>query len=651
MAAKTEIGCWESRPLTDLPGIGPGRATALSATLRADSLAAFVRILPLSWEEAAPERCLADLEDGVVSRVAVTVLRSSSWGFGRRKGVRVRIADHSAEADAFWYRQPWLTDAFPRGREVVLEGRASLKRGRQLHQPRVVKNEEDDEPLRAVYPEVAGMSSSLWRVAMRAALADAPPFEDPLPEKFRVSLDLLSLDEAVRALHFPDNADQREAARRRLAFAEILRLECARKRFAGSSLAPPSSASKDVWQRIRARLPHVPTDDQESVLQQLQKNLAQGRPLARLLHGEVGSGKTMVAFALALAIVTDKRQVALLVPTDILARQHETTLRAWLAGTSVQVVGLFGGDPPALRRAHRQSLADGVVQIAVGTHALLADSVSFADLGLVIFDEQHRFGVRQKAKLLAKGKHPHVLTMTATPIPRTLAWSRFGALDPLVLRARPGGGKVRTSLESPDSWPAWAAQLRPSLQQDARAFVVSSRIDGERGVLAEAQRLQEGPWRGLPLGVVHGRMSSAEIQSVVAAFQKGDLRALIGTTVVEVGLDVAGVEFMAVLGAERLGLASLHQLRGRLARGLGAPDGECRVFAADEAHPRLAILEAKADGFAVAEADLERRGPGALRGLRQHGSGGFLLFDPRRDEDLVVAMQSREARHWLDSEG
>ena len=311
----------------------------------------------------------------------------------------------------------------------------------------------------------------------------------------------------------------------------------------------------------------------------------------------------------------------------------------------MRLVGVLGEDDAARRSATRDAVAAGAADLVVGTHALCRPELRFADLRLVVFDEQQRFGVRQKAALTAKGAPGcHVLTMTATPIPRTLAWLRHGALDASLLRERRGGGRVRTSVHPTDQALALAAAMRPALERGERAFLVAPRLDGPFGLRAWVERLAAGPWRGLELAVVHGRLRGADLEARLERFRSGAAAVLCGTTVVEVGLDVPDVRHMLVVGGERFGLASLHQLRGRLARGAGAGEARFRVCAASEAHARLAVLVASADGFAVAAADLRERGPGELRGLRQHGVGGFQAFDPLRDDDLLEAIRTHRER-------
>ena len=637
-------------PVDALPGIGGRRAERIAAAFGARDLATLLRVRPLRYEEPAAEVPIQDWSEGARVRIRATVRGSSLWRRGRRSVLTVRLEAEGARAEAAYFNQPYLKDAFPVGRALLLEGRVRFGRAPQLLAPRVVDERAPgaDAGLRPVYPEVEGVPAAVLARGLAAALEAVDAVLDPLPAAVRAAAGTIPLATALRLLHVPRNAEDIELARRRLAWGEVLARERRRRGARETGLRAPVPAV--AWERIRARLPFAPTAEQEAAFAVLRGDLERGEPMRRLLHGEVGSGKTAVAFAAMLAVVAAGGQAALLAPTEILARQHLRTFRDWLRGARVQVVGVLGDDPPVERRRALAALRSGAAAIAVGTHALFGREVRFQDLALAVFDEQHRFGVRQKAALLAKGRTPHVLTMTATPIPRTLAWARYGALDPLVLRSRAGAGAPpRTTVHALQEWRPLAEALRPALTAGQRAFVVAPRIDGAGGLLAWREQLLGGPWRGLSATMVHGRMAGEEVAAAVDAFRAGRVAVLLGTTVVEVGLDVPDVPHMLVLGAERLGLASLHQLRGRLARGVGAQPGHCRILAEPAALERLRMLEQCTDGFQVAEADLAERGPGALSGTRQHGRADFQVFDPRRDADLVALLGEEVVGNWLAS--
>lgn len=658
---------WAEQPLTALPGIGPKRAEAFALAFGVHSVVDLLRVLPRRYQEPARYADAADWPDGERVRVRGTV--EKTWLFrprGRRTVLGVRLNVKHGSVDALFFQQPWLRARFEDGKQVELEGKASTGRGLQLLAPRSVRPDEVlVARLEAIYPDGPQLSSGQVSKAVQAAVDQllaaqaeqgvnaAEWVEDPIPETIRDLVGVPRLGTAWLGLHRPSDQVEVESSRRRLALGEVLRLERSRRAALPPESEPAKRAREErVWERILARIPFELTPDQKQVFETLRADLAAGRTVRRLIHGEVGSGKTVIAFALALALAADGRQSAILAPTEILARQHLRTFEAWLQGSKLRMVRLLGDDPLPMRRAALADLACGRAAIAVGTHALFGDKVRFSDLGLVVLDEQHRFGVRQKAALVNKGTAPHVLTMTATPIPRTLAWAAYGALEPCVLRTRPGsGGKVLTEVHAMSAWREISPLMAARAAAGEPAFLVAPRIDGEGGLKALADSLQTGPWAKLKVGVVHGRMAGAEIEKRVRDFADGRLHALAGTTVVEVGLDVADVPQMAVFGAERLGLASLHQLRGRLARGMQARPGSCQIFAAREAVPRLKVLESCTDGFQVAETDLRQRGPGILRGLAQSGHGGFRVFDPIRDADLVEALRTQEIRNWLGDAG
>lgn len=634
-------------PLTALPGIGPGRAGALAQEARIATLGDLLRLLPRAYEAPGRPVRAEDFQPDAGSsadrvRLRAQVLSHSIWPpRGRRCTLTVRLEclDFPGQrVRALYFNQPYLKPLFPPGRVLWLEGRLSHREHCILQAPRIVAEEESQSsaPI-PLYPEVSGVPPEILRKAMRAALGALEGLHDPLPADFLRQAKVPELPQALRSLHSPTDLEDLESGRRRLALDEILRLEAAHRQLRREAAQSPQRAlDPRVWERIRARLPFPLNAEQEAALDLMRLDFARGARLQRLLHGEVGSGKTAVAFALALAVIAGGGQAALLAPTEILARQHLSRFRAWLLGSRVPVIGLLGDDSAAERAQACAQLERREPALVVGTHALFGGQVRFSRLRLVIFDEQHRFGVKQKAALLDKGRAPHVLTMTATPIPRTLAWARYGALDACVLRARAGAGSsVLTTVHDESAWLQEAEVLLPCLAAGERAFLVAARIDGPGGLLDRVAQLRDGPWRQLNLAVVHGRLRGAVVAAEVERFTLGAASVLCGTTMVEVGLDVPGVEHMLVLGAERLGLASLHQLRGRLARGPSPRTGHCRLFAPEGRATRLQLLERCTDGFQVAEADLAERGPGSLRGTRQHGASGFRLFDPGRDHDLV----------------
>ncbi|MCH2112451.1 MAG: DEAD/DEAH box helicase, partial [Planctomycetes bacterium] len=557
------------RPLTTLAGIGPKRAEVFARALGVRHVGDLLRLTPRSYRTPGPWVTCAQVEkfEGQMVRIEGSVQKTWKRGFGRRVSVSVRLEDDSGTVTLVWFHQPWLVDKFTEGRFLQVEGKVSSRKGVQILSPRVMNEEEAKlEGLQPIYPQGESLSAQRVGAAVKAALSLCQPVADPISQEVLKIAEIVDLATALQALHAPSNEEDLERGRRRLAFGEVLKFE--QKRIRGraqvtSSPAVISPRQTSIWERIHQRLPFSFTEEQKECLAEIRHDLQAGKPMSRLLHGEVGSGKTAVAFAVSLAVAGEGGQVALVAPTEILARQHVATFRSWLQGATLPVVGVFGEDSPSERRANLQLLADNKPAIAIGTHALFSESVRFGQLELVVIDEQHRFGVRQKGALVAKGTQPHVLTMTATPIPRTLAWAQYGALAPSVLRQRPGtGGAVNTLVRKMEEWPAWLAAMGARFQKEERAFVVVPTIDGDGGLLECAEQLRSALPASCRVEVVHGRLPSLEVQAAVERFRASEAQILLGTTVVEVGLDVPNIQHMAILQAGKLGWASLHQLRG-----------------------------------------------------------------------------------------
>jgi ATP-dependent DNA helicase RecG len=462
-------------------------------------------------------------------------------------------------------------------------------------------------------------------------------------------------------LHFPDTVERAEAARQRLAYDELLLHELARARLRAARQqrsAPACPFREAVHARIRGRLPFTLTPGQESALQSLCADLAHPRPMNRLLQGDVGSGKTAVAFYAAMGVIAAGYQVAFLAPTEVLARQHAETLGTWLAGSRVQQVLLLGARRGATRRAEEARIASGDVDLVIGTHAVLGSQLSFERLGLVIVDEQHRFGVQQRRALLARGPEedglrltPHALVMTATPIPRTLAQTLYGELDVTIVEGRPPGRQpVETLVVRPKQGRALFGRIQEELAAGHQAFVIYPLVEeSENMTLRDAVDGQVRWQRALPkhtVGLLHGRMKSAEKDEVMARFRAAEIDLLVSTVVIEVGVDVPRASVLVVEHAERFGLSQLHQLRGRIGR--GDRGGLCVLIdrTTKGKADRLDVLARSDDGFEIAEEDLRIRGAGDLLGTRQHGHPGFQAASLPRDLPLLEAA-GRAARAIL----
>ncbi len=652
-------------------GIGPRRRDVLAESgIR--TVEDLLLTLPFRYEDRSRFARIADLTPGdratVTGRIAASVLRRT-----RIRGFTIfqaRVEDDSGILTCLWYNQPYLKDLLKEGRNVVLFGEAVLpSRGRpvvQYQNPQVEILGEDPERVHTgrivpIYRKLGDLSPRRLRGILHDLLRRLPrEIPDPLPPDLSRRLEFPPRAEALREVHFPGPGTDpglleagRTPSHRRLAFEELLALQVAlatareqRRRRMAPRLAPELESGR-ARERI---LPFRLTGAQEQALEEILRDLAGPSPMSRLLQGEVGSGKTAVALLGAVAVMEGGCQVALMVPTEILAEQHFRSAGRLLAPTRFRLALLTAGLPSEERRSTLAALAEGSVDLVVGTHALLQETVSFHRLGLVIVDEQHRFGVRQRALLQEKGGgHPHLLLMTATPIPRSLALAYYGDMDVSVLdELPPGRGAVRTVLRTGEDRERIYAFIRREAGEGRRTAIVYPLVRESKGrdlrsAAREAEALARGPLAGVPVGLLHGRMSPEERNRVMAHFTSGRIRVLVTTTVVEVGIDVPEASVMIVEHAERFGLAQLHQLRGRVGRGAAA--SWCVLIPGEaisaEAEARLRILAETPSGFELARKDLEMRGPGELRGLRQSGDPGLRVADLVRDEDLLeIARQA-----------
>jgi ATP-dependent DNA helicase RecG len=504
-----------------------------------------------------------------------------------------------------------------------------------------------------VYGLTEGLTAERLRQAVGAVLPVIEGWADPLPQSVRQAQGLMLRSHALQEIHQPSDQERLAAARRRLVFDEFLVLQLGlaqRRRQLRSAQAPvlvTSDPQPSLVARFFALLPFGLTGAQERVLAEIRQDLSRQEPMARLVQGDVGSGKTVVALAALLAAIEAGCQGALMAPTEVLAQQHFAKVAGWLTQLHVSTALLTGSTPARRRRALLEDLSNGQVQLLVGTHALLEDPVDFARLGLVVVDEQHRFGVNQRNRLLAKGLQPHLLTMTATPIPRTLALSLHGDLDVSQIDELPPGRQpvVTKVLRSSARQEAYDL-IRAEVAGGQRAYVVlplvqeSEKLD-LRSAVEVHEQLSTVVFPDLSVGLLHGRLSSEAKQQAIAAFADGRTQVLVSTTVVEVGVDVPAATVMVIEHAERFGLAQLHQLRGRVGR--GAARSSCLLIndsSNGQARQRLELLERSSDGFEIAEMDLRFRGPGQVLGTRQSGLPDLALASLASDG--AVLEQARE---------
>jgi ATP-dependent DNA helicase RecG len=609
--------------------------------------------LPRDRREA---RTVAELRQGESATVVVDV-RSISSRPVRRRGMRplveATVGDESGVMKATFFNQPWLVNRYPPGTRLALHGRYQARNrfAVQTHAP----TGEALAGAEAVahYPATDGLSSTQILALVKQHAGDLSDVSDGLPTALRVSERLPDRRAALTAAHFPAADGDLEAARRRLAFDELLLAQLALRRrrqaHEESLSAPVLDRPGELTGRWLSELvPFELTGDQRRAISQIDADLAAGRPMQRLLMGEVGSGKTVVALYSLLRAAEHGYQGALMAPTETLAEQHFATLQSLMPGEAVPI-GLLTGSTPASRAEDlRGKLASGELALVVGTHALIERAVRFARLGVAVVDEQHRFGVRQRAALDAKGPDglsPHVLHMTATPIPRTLALAGYGDLDFTLLRELPRGRQpILTFVCASAAERARAYdRIREELRAGRQAFVVcplvaESEALQARAATVEFERLRSGELSDFEVVLLHGQMPASAKQQAMARFVSGDAHVLVATSVIEVGIDIPNATVMLVEDAERYGISQLHQLRGRIGRGEQA--SLCLLFGPKES-PRLRALAAHRDGFKLAEIDLELRGEGELIGVKQHGQTVFRVAELPRDGELL----ERAAHH------
>jgi len=642
--------------LQALEGVGPKTAEAA-----AEAGVATVGDLLLRFPHSHRDRTVvpvASLEPGRKGTIAVEVLGSTPRPF-RRRGlsiVGVKVGDDSGTTRATWFNQPWVAPKLVPGTSLLLTG-STDKRGFRVSEYEFVEGADPGGPSREegklmpVHPASEQLKAQKVRQWVEQAIGWVGNAIEPLPAGLRGRRGLAGVGDAVQAVHFPETAEDVEEARERLRFEELFLYQAilaTRKR--SHRVARPAPRLGRPGERVSRwieSLPFEPTKDQLKAFDEIDGDLYSGEPMQRLLMGEVGSGKTVVAVYAMLRALEAGFQAALMAPTETLAEQHAVTLGKLLAEEATPFALLTGATKAARRKEHLERLATGELGLIVGTHALIEPTVKFARLGLSVVDEQHRFGVEQRRALDSKGVEgmaPHVLHMTATPIPRTLSLTAYGDLDTTALHELPAGRKpVRTQVVGEDDRAAAYELIRKELREGRQAYVVcplvaeSEKLQG-RAAEVEAERLAAGELRDFTVGVIHGQMHSAEKAAAMEAFASGATDVLVATTVIEVGIDVANATVIAIEGAERFGVSQLHQLRGRVGR--GSHESHCLLFveeAGEMARRRLRAVARESDGFKLAEIDLALRGEGEVLGTRQHGLPRFAVAELPEDTPTLVA--------------
>ena len=668
----------------ELRGVGERKRDALKA-FGIESVLDLLMSYPRRWVDRTNEARVADLVVGTEALVLVSVRSAHRRTTrNRRTIVEAVVGDGTGRLHVVFFNQPWRERQLVEGLNVALFGTVDVYRGGlRMTNPVVDLIGDRTGRIVPIYPQSEKVQLSTWELAgwVESALDRCATrgIADPLPDDIRSRLHLVDRGTALRSIHLPETIDAKDLARRRLAFDELLRVQLVlvrRKReIEASSIGFVHEVGGELVQRFHAALPYDLTLAQRRVIGEIDSDLASPRPMHRLLQGDVGSGKTVVAVTALLAAVQSSNQGALMAPTEVLAEQHLQSVRALLADLTVpDPDNLFGDRPLRVElltnkitgNARKQLLADlaaGAVDLVIGTHALIQSAVDFHRLGVVVIDEQHRFGVEQRAALRDKagGAVPDVLVMTATPIPRTAAMTVYGDLDVSILDELPPG---RTPIETIgavaplDHALAWDA-VRTEVAAGRQAYVVCPLIeDSEKLEVASAEetfaRLSEDELRGLRLGLLHGRMKPAEKEDVMGRFRTGELDVLVATTVIEVGVDVPNATVMVILDADRFGIAQLHQLRGRVGRGTAT--SQCWLLSEERPEgvsPRIAAVVASTDGFELAEVDLQLRGEGTIMSTAQKGRSDLRLASLRTDAELIrtardVAFEIVDADHELD---
>ena len=650
-------------PISILKGIGPAKAKQF-ANLNVFTLRDLICHFPRGYEDRTKLIPIEKLEADVPACFRAMVMNTPRTAH-IRKGLditRVQVADHSGRLNLTFFNNKYVSEQLQYGKEYIFYGAVNGDFvGYSMTNP--VFEAMDSQPVTTrrilpIYPLTAGLNNAAVLKAVRQALAICDPPAEIIPEEVRKAYGILGADRAYYAIHEPASMAEAEMAKKRLIFEEFFVFS------AGLSLMRAARAEKKTaaytnfdMKPFYASLPFTLTGAQQRAVEEILTDFRKGAPMNRLVQGDVGSGKTMVAAAAAYCAAGNHKQTALMAPTEILAEQHFASLNRIFEPLGITVALLTGSMTVKEKRIVRERIASGEVQVAVGTHALLTDATHFCDLGLVIADEQHRFGVAQRAKLSAKGSDPHLLVMSATPIPRTLALLMYGDLEVSILDELPPGREaVDTFLVGESYRPRINAFIRKHVAEGHQVFVVCPAVEeneelGMKAATVWAETLQQTVFPDLRIALLHGQMKGAEKEAAMAAFACGEADVMVATTVIEVGVDVPNATLMVIEDADRFGLSQLHQLRGRVGR--GKAKSYC-ILTSHNRNPetlqRLKALCKTTDGFKIAEEDLKLRGPGDFFGSRQSGLPAFRMAD--LSFDLATLKQAQQASaDWIDRHG
>lgn len=656
-----------TQPVQFLRGVGPQRAELLEK-LGLRTAADLLFFFPRKYQDFTQLAAIDQLVNDELTSVVGTVddIDYSMSGNGRHV-LYVLLRQENQYLRAVWFNQPYLVQKFQTGQQVMFQGKPRKVGGRfQMTHPRITwidanNSAAENGQLLPVYRLTDGINQQqIRKIVANAVETYAGLVEEAMPNELRNHASLCGIENAIRKIHAPANQQEVDEARGRLVYQELLILQLAlairRHRVKSCSIAPPLEMTPKIRARILRRFPFNLTPSQTNAVDEIASDMNRPFPMNRLLHGDVGSGKTAVALCAMLLAVAHGYQAAMMAPTEILAGQHYRSLSEFLAGSRVNVALLTGGLKTSERNQLQQQIAAGEIDIVVGTQAVASSSVEFNKLGLAVIDEQHKFGVKKRASLRQTGLDPHYLVMTATPIPRTVSMTLFGDLDVSTLERPQGvGNVVNTYIGSEQSREEWWKFFSSKIQQGRQGYVVAPLVDaGDESQLESAERLFEalsnGPLEAFRLDVLHGRQSADEKNTALLAFANGQTQVIVATGVVEVGIDVPNATMMTIESAERFGLSQLHQLRGRISR--GKHPGFLCAFTSTEDHvdnERLAAFAACDDGFELAETDLRLRGPGNLFSTQQTGFPPLMIADLIRDEEILKTTQ-QHARQIIEKD-
>ncbi len=664
--------------LTYVKGIGPARAAMLLAK-GLETVEDLLQYFPFRYEDRSNLKSIAELAPGEQATVIAEVRSSKVSGF-RRRNLGLFEAEFTDSSRAIllakWFHGAYMADRLTPGTRVALFGKIefdSYKGELQMMHPEteLLGSDEDDDDsaihtgrIVPVYEAAGKVNTRALRVLIHRILQDISELEDRLPESIRTHLRFPGRTEAIRSVHFPASGmpvhilnDFRSPAQFRLIFEEFFWLECGLEIKRQKARLMPGiefQLTDRVREQIKKLLPFKPTGAQKRVLKEIAEDMAHPSPMNRLLQGDVGSGKTIVAAESAVIALENGYQVVILAPTEILATQHYFSLKPLLEKLGYAVALLTGSNTAREKVKIKELLRSGLVPVAIGTHALIEKDVEFARLGLVVIDEQHRFGVMQRFQLVQKGITPDVLVMTATPIPRTLAMTLYGDLDVSTIdELPPGRRKIVTKHLTSDQVELAYSALKREVDNGRQGYVVYPVIEeSETQAMKAAQQMYEHlsqeVFPDVPVGLLHGRLGTAEKEAAMQAFKSGRTKILVSTTVIEVGVDVPNATMMLIEQAERFGLSQLHQLRGRVGR--GGEQSYCMLITEklnDTGKERIRTLVDSQDGFVIAEMDLKLRGPGEFFGTKQSGLPSLRIANILRDPDILVAAR-HEARSFVE---